>query len=210
MRVIVSSKVQSGHRARAFSKACLCYFSIIALRLILTPPSVVNARAPLPAQTQADEYRVKAAFLFHFAQLVEWPSGALGPDNRAFTFCTVGEDLVPGTLEATVEGKQIGSRSIQVRHVQESADLQACQVLFLAVRDNKRVPPILASLKTASVLTVGNAENFADEGGMIGFCLQESKIRFDINLQAAQRAHLKISSRLLVLAKRVVGDSGQG
>jgi len=171
---------------------------------------LINAVEPAQGQTQVEEYRVKAAFLFHFAQLVDWPPEASGAGNRPLILCTVGEELVPGTLESTMEGKQIGTRSIKVQHLQESDDLQACHIVFIVLRDKKRVTGILAGLKHASVLTVGEIDNFTQLGGMIGFCLQEKKVRFDINLQAAQGAKLKISSRLLLLAKSVIGDSGQG
>jgi hypothetical protein len=82
--------------------------------------------------------------------------------------------------------------------------------MFITAHDKKHVGEILSSLKNASVLTVGETENFTQQSGIIGFCLQENRIRFDINLQAAQHANLKISSRLLLLAKSVVGNPGQG
>jgi YfiR/HmsC-like len=178
--------------------------------LLLALSLLLNAGQTVSAQKEADEYRIKAAFLFHFAQLVDWPPDALGPDNQPFSLCTVGQEVLPGTLESTVDGKQIGSHPIKVRHLQEVDDPRACQVLFIGERDKKHVAAILVPLKAVSVLTVGDIENFAEQGGVIGFCFQENKIRFDINLQAAQRAHLKISSRLLLLAKHVIGESGQG
>jgi YfiR/HmsC-like len=173
---------------------------------------IVLLLAPWSAetQTQSDEYRVKAAFLFHFAQFVDWPPESLGAGSRPLVFCTVGEQAVPDALESTVEGKQIGTHSIKVQHLRETDDLRTCQLLFILIRDKKHVATILAGLQNAAILTVGQSDDFIQQGGMIGFCLQDSKIRFDINLRASQRANLKISSRLLLLAKSVVGDPGQG
>ncbi len=165
---------------------------------------------PAVAQTQADEHRVKAAFLYHFAQLVNWPPQSLGTEDRTFIFCTVGEQTVPDALESTVEGKQIGTHPIKVQHLRENDDLRSCHMLYILLLDKKQVAAILARLQNASILTVGESDNFIQQGGMIGFALLDKKVRFDINLQSAQRANLKISSRLLLLAKIVVGDPGQG
>lgn len=168
------------------------------------------ALIPARAQSNPSEYQLKAAFIFHFAQLVDWPVDSLGPGNRPLMFCTVGENAFPGVLEDTVQGKQIGSRSLEVRHLQVNENPRGCHLLFIAGRDKKRVAAILAGLNGAPILTVGESDDFVERGGMIGFCLQENKIRFDINLNAAQRANLKISSRLLLLAKTVIGDGRQG
>jgi hypothetical protein len=144
---------------------------LIVLRIVI----LISAVEPVQGQTQAEEYRVKAAFLFHFAQLVDWPPEALGASNRPLILCTLGEELVPGTLESTMEGKQIGTRAIKVQHLQESDDLQACHVVFIVIRDKKHVAGILAGLKHTSALTVDEIENFTQMGGMIGFRLQEKK-----------------------------------
>ncbi len=78
-------------------------------------------------------------------------------------------------------------------------------MVFIGATEKKLLPAILEDVKGNSVLTVGESGHFAQEGGMIGFCLEENKIRFEINLEAAQKAQLKISSRLLALAKSVIG-----
>jgi len=188
-------------------------FSSLALRtllallvLLLHPLALITA----DAQSDSSEYQLKAAFIFHFAQLVDWPAEAVGPGNRPLILCTAGEDTPSGVLEATVQGKQIGSHPLEVRHLQEKDSSSGCHLLFIVGRDKRRVPAILAGLNNAPILTVGESDDFVQQGGMIGFCLQESKIRFDINLKVAQRANLRISSRLLLLAKTVVGDGRQG
>ena len=160
-------------------------------------------------RTQPQEHQVKAAFIFHFAQLVDWPPEALGDDGGPMVFCTTGDDAALSGLEAVVQGKQIGNHPLRVRHVREQDDFRGCLVLFIAGDNTKFVISTLARLKDAPILTVGESENFVADGGMIGLFLQENKIRFDINLKAAQRANLKISSRLLLLAKRVLGDGRQ-
>ena len=159
------------------------------------------------AQSSDDEYRVKAAFLFHFAQLVDWPADKLtGADNSLY-LCTLGEDPFQGALEGTVEGKAIANRVIRVRHLMRPEDIQGCRILFLGKAESKYIPMLLANLRNAPVLTVGETPGFLAAGGMVCFLLQENKVRFEINLDAAQSAGLKIGSRLLVLAQNVVGKN---
>ena len=158
------------------------------------------------AQANAlSEYQVKAAFLFHFAQFVEWPEQAFNNASGPLTYCTVGDDPFQGILDASLRGKTLGTHPLRVQHFQHRQEIQGCQVLFIGTGERKLLPSILADVKENFVLTVGESEDFVQEGGMIGFKLEESKIRFDINLEAAQKAKLRISSRLLALAKNVIG-----
>jgi hypothetical protein len=163
-----------------------------------------GSAAPAAAQSKTDEYRLKAAFLFHFAQLVDWPSEAAG-NSGPLIICTVGDDPFNGDLESAVEGKLAGMRPLRIQHFKPAQDVLGCQVLFIGGGDHMRVPLLLARLKTAPVLTVGETDDFVKQGGIIGFSREGNKVRFEINLEASQRAGLKISSRLLLLAKSVVG-----
>jgi hypothetical protein len=162
------------------------------------------------SQSQADEYRVKAAFLFHFAQLVEWPTEIPGDPNRPFNICTLGEDSFRGELEDTVGGKSIGTRTVQVRHFKQPQEALGCQILFIGSSEDKRLSTILAEIDSNPVMTVGEADDFVEQGGIIRFFLEDNKIRFDINLKPADKAGLKISSRLLLLAKNVSGGRKGG
>jgi hypothetical protein len=156
------------------------------------------------AQSNDDEYRVKAAFLFHFAQLVDWPVGT-GSDNSLY-LCTLGDDPFQGALEASVAGKAIDTRVLRVRHLKQPEEMHTCQILFLGNEQTRRIPALLATLRNAPVLTVGETAGFLESGGMVRFLLQDNKVRFGINLSAAQSAGLKISSRLLVLAQTVLAE----
>jgi hypothetical protein len=110
-------------------------------------------------------------------------------------------------LEGTVAGKAIGNRILRIRHLGEPQEMQACQIVFLGRAQSKRIPMLVATLHNAPVLTVGETAGFLDAGGMIDFLLEDNKLRFEVNLEAAESADLKIGSRLLVLAQRVVGES---
>ena len=152
------------------------------------------------------EYQVKAAFLFHFAQFVEWPPQAFKSEASPLTYCTLGEDPFQGGLDESLSGKMIGTRAIRVQHLKEAQDIPDCQVLFIGPMEKKRMSNVLAAVKRAPVLTVSDSEHFVNGGGVIGFCLEAKKVRFEINLRAATEANLKISAKLLSLAKTVIGD----
>jgi hypothetical protein len=182
---------------RAPERAVRVVFSLIAA---LTFTSFSSAQTPATG-----EYEVKAAFLFHFAQFVEWPTAAFKDSSSPLTYCTIGDDPFHGSLDASMRGKTLGTRAFRVQHFKLPQDIQGCQVLFIGAREKKLLPAILAGVKEDSVLMVGESEHFVQEGGMIGFCLEDKRIRFEINLETTQKAQLKISSRLLALAKSVIG-----
>ena len=175
--------------------------------VVLVSLLLAGTSAIVRAQSSDDEYRVKAAFLFHFAQLVDWPANTpAGADNSLY-LCTFGEDPFQGSLESTVEGKVIANRVIRIRHLLRPEDMQGCRILFLGKAQSKHIPMLLADLRDAPVLTVGETPGFLAAGGVVCFLLQENKVRFEINLDAARSAGLKIGSRLLVLAQNVVGKN---
>lgn len=157
--------------------------------------------------TPSNEYQVKAAFLFHFAQFVDWPREAFKDANSPLTYCTIGDDPFRGALDTSLNGKIIGTRPLRVRHLKQTQEVHGCHVLFIGTAEKKQFSAVLAALRGDPVLTVGESDNFAQAGGMIGFSLEDNKVRFEINLDAAQRANLRISARLLSLAKTVIGST---
>ncbi len=99
----------------------------------------------------------------------------------------------------------MGGHGFQVHHARQISEIQGCHVLFIGEGEKGQLASVLANVKGSPVLTVGESERFVNEGGMIGFSLEENKIRFEINLESAEKANLKISARLLTLAKTVIG-----
>jgi hypothetical protein len=177
--------------------------SITTLAILL---AMLSATTRLPAQTAKGEYEVKAAFLLHFAQFVEWPPDSFKDATSPFTYCTIGDDPFHGALEQIVQGKNVGNRPLIVQHLKPRDDFAGCHILFIASEDKRRLAEALASAAGHPVLTVGESEHFARDGGIIGFLLENNKVRFDVNVQSAARGKLKISSRLLLLAKTVIGN----
>jgi len=178
-------------------------------RLFLALLASCSCCRPAGGQSAPDEYRVKAAFLFHFAQLVEWPPESFAGGD-SFNLCVVGDDPFRGELENSLGGKSIGTRKIRVQHIKQNGEARGCQVVFVGRAEAKRVPGIFEELGSAPIMTVGENEEFLRQGGVIRFCLDENKVRFEINVGAAEKAGIKVSSRLLLLAKNVVGNQGRG
>lgn len=175
------------------------------LRLVLLVSLIWGAAQSVRAQSDVDEYQVKAAFLFHFAQLLDWPPDSLNASDRSITLCIFGDEPRRQELQSTVEGKLIGARAFHVHAISQPQEIQGCNILFLSRDEARRQSAILKSLRGVPVLTVGETSNFLSDGGMIRFHLEEGKTRFDINLAAAESSHLQISSRLLLLATSVTG-----
>ena len=163
----------------------------------------VGASSAVAQASAPTEYQVKAAFLFHFGQFVDWPAQTFQDAGAPLTYCMLGKDPFHGALEASLNGKSIGPHPLRIRHLKQAQETAGCQVLFLGLEE-KFIGETLERLQGLPVLTVGESPQFAQQGGMIGFSLQDNKVRFEINLGAAQQAGLKISSRLLTLAKTVI------
>lgn len=180
-------------------------FLYIASFAITTLVLLVPLTHGVQAQSQNEEYRVKAALLFHFAQLVDWPPSAFASDTSAITLCTIGQDPFNGDLDTTLDGKTVGARPVHIVHLKEARDVVGCQMLFIGSNESKRAPSVLMEVGKAPVMTVGESSDFLEQGGMIRLDVEEGKIRFAINLDASEQAGLKISSRMLLLAKTVVG-----
>ncbi len=169
---------------------------------------------PAPASPQGAasvEYQVKAAFLLNFAKFVEWPAGAFaGPSGPIFV-CVLGHDSFGSALDDVLRGQTINNHPLRPLRITSIPDLKSCQMAFVSQTENKRLPAVLAALKGSGVLTVGESLDFASQGGAIQFYLQDGRVHFAVNVDAVQRAHLTLSSKLLALAKIVHdGDHFRG
>ncbi len=154
----------------------------------------------------ASEYDVKAAFLYNFTKFVEWPPSAL-TERGDFQLCVLGEDPFGRSLEVVADEKVAGRR-ITLLRTPKLAEPAGCQILFISRSERARMHQILQDLQNAPVLTVADTGGFLDHGGIINFVLEGSKVRFEINQEAAERAGIKISSKLLQLAVGAKGTPG--
>jgi uncharacterized protein DUF4154 len=172
----------------------------ILLRLLLAVSSVPSIAL---GQQKPSEYQVEAAYLYNFSRFVEWPAPAAATANDAFTICVLGEDPFGPALDAVLAGEKIGNRSVVAKRISTARESAGCQILFISSSEATRLNKIIEALDKTAVLTVSDIPQFAQRHGMIQFVLEENRIRFEVNLTAAQRAGLMLSSELLKVATTV-------
>jgi len=151
------------------------------------------------------EYQVKALFLFNFAKYVEWPAEAFASTTSPIVIGVVGDNKFGDQLKKAVDGKSIGGRPLLFRQIEKDDEMAGCHIVFVSASETKRLPDILERLKAKPVLTVSEIERFVEQGGVIGFVKRQDRIRLEIDLDAAQRARLQLSSKLLSVADTVRG-----
>jgi hypothetical protein len=156
--------------------------------------------APSITWSEPGEYQVKAAYLYHFAKFVEWPSDAA---SASLNICVIGKSPF-GSALSSISGKKVRNRSVVISYLNRIDELKECDILFVCASEKARLSQILAAMASRPTLTVSDLKHFASAGGMIGFVSVSDKLRFEINQRAAQRAGLRVSAQLLKLATMVV------
>jgi YfiR/HmsC-like len=150
--------------------------------------------------TRPLDYDVKAAFLYYFTEFVEWPEMSDTPVYDSLRIGILGTYPFKNYLKKIIKGKSGGKRQILVKYTDDIEQLKLCDIVFIPPRDTEDLKLVLDELADHNILTVGDQTDFAKTGGIIGFILQDNKVRFEINMEAAKKADLKLSSRLLKLA----------
>ena len=164
---------------------------------------VLGAAGVFGLQGQINEYQVKAVFLYNFARYVEWPLQTFKAANTPVTICILGPNPFGTALEQAVAGKEVEGRSFVVRQISDFQQGGRCQMIFVSSSERKRFRSMAAGIKGSGVLTVGETQGFTADGGVMNFKLEDGKVRFEIDVDAAAREHLRISSKLLSLAQIV-------
>lgn len=153
------------------------------------------------AAEQSLEYQVKAAFLLNFTKFVDWPPSSFADSDSPMGICILGKDPFGRALDETVQGEAVNARRLTIQRLSQLPVPKSCQVVFIGSSE-KDVSKTLSGLGRG-VLTVGEGEKFVREGGMIAFVIENRHVRFDINQTAAANAVLKLSSKLLSVARTV-------
>jgi len=168
--------------------------------------ALMGGLAGTRAQAQgSSEYSVKAAFIYNFAKFVEWPSEAFGDGSAPLIVGVLGQDPFGSALDQAIAGKTVNGRPLLIQRLTWGQDLRACHILFISQSERKRLAQILGSLQGTNILTISEMVPSNQQSGIINFVIDQNKVRFEINPTAAEQARLKISSRLLTLAKVVRG-----
>lgn len=181
-----------------------------AVKSVFIPLVLIWGMPSVAQQPQKVEYQVKGAFLVKFAMFVEWPAGTF-PDARApITIGILGDDPFGSEFETALKREVANGRPFSLKRSQTPQELTDCQILFVSASESQRVPEILDAMRNKPVLTVGDHEQFAHRGGMINFIKEGGKVRFEVNTAAIEASGLKISVKLMQVAKPVTPDVVKG
>jgi hypothetical protein len=153
-----------------------------------------------PLAAAPSENEIKSAMIYNFTKFVEWPDKALGDGGAPVVAGVLGDDALALVLAAALRDKTIQGHPFVVRRLGSSADAKGCALLLVGASDRKEVARILQSVGRSPVLTIGERVQFSRLGGVIAFLRDGNRVRFEINLDAAERAGLQVSSKLLRLA----------
>jgi len=169
----------------------LCLFMLDGLTPALFPQ----------AGGESLEYQVKAAFLLNFTKFIEWPAAAFEAADSPIAICILGEDPFGNALDQILTGEVVNGRKVVAQRLKRAPAPKACQVLFVSKpeKDTLKALPGLGP----GILTVGEGESFVREGGMIAFLIENRRVRFDIHETRAESAELKLSSKLLSVARSI-------
>ena len=197
------------------------YILVVLALALFVMPIVAGAREQ---SAQSREHQIKAAFLYNFIKFVDWPKEKFGNSDEPIIIGLIGGHSGHiGEAIEPIKDKKVKGKNIVVKHFKSFEELKKssgednpesgrkiealtkCHLLFICDKE-KNFKEIINSVKDHSVLTVGEVKGFLESGGIINFLMEEKKIRFEVNIVAARQAELKIRSKLLRLAKRVVKE----
>ena len=165
-------------------------------RALLAAALFASASVAVPdAQEISQEYEIKAAYLYNFLKYVEWPDSI----NRTFLICVAGQNPFAGVLDGLTKNERVRGNPVKTEVILGFEP--GCYVIFTPRTSN--IPVYLQGAAGKPILTVGETPRFIEQGGIVNFFLENGKVRFEINRNAAERAGLRISSRLLQLARIV-------
>ena len=174
------------------------------VRFGLTLSLLTNPILLAPQLATTAEKRAKANFLAKVPSFIEWPEDALPSGPAPFVICIIGDLSFGVPLSESVRGITLHEKRAEIRGVRMDQELYSCHILFVSQFERKRYDRVLDSVRGHNVLTIGETPEFLDAGGIVSFSMQKETLQFDVNLDEANKAHLKISSRLLALARHVL------
>jgi hypothetical protein len=161
--------------------------------LFLTPPS---------AEAQVSrEYQLKAVFLYNFAQFTEWPESAFTDAKSPLIIAILGSDPFGAVLDDTIKGETVRGRPIVIEHYRRADELKTCHILFITQSEARHTDEIVRSLKGKPILTVTDGDGASSAEAVIRFVVENNKVHFRVNQDAAAAANLVLSSKLLRVAE---------
>jgi len=184
------------------------------LRLLITVAMVILPSLGFDAHAQesavSSEYLIKAGFIYNFANLVQWPSTAFTQPDSPIVIGILGEDPFGTVLDRVLAGKKVNGRIFLVKRLKSASDLRECHIVFVSSSEMAHLGEAIHLVKGMPILTIGEIPGFAKRGGIINLFLEDNKVHFEVNVEAAKEADLNISSRLLALARIVQEPAADG
>jgi hypothetical protein len=176
--------------------------AVLALLMLFLVGGIASAMAQ--TELQAPEYRVKAAFVYKFGDYIEWPADAFADSSSPLVIGVVGADALADELARIANGRTVGGRPVAVKKLKYGEPLSGLQVIFIGSSNSEQLAAVLDASKGRPALTITESEDGLRLGSAINFVVVSDKVRFDVALPSAETNRLKISSRLLAVARKVV------
>jgi hypothetical protein len=183
-----------------------CTALVPAMLLLL----VATSSFSFAQQALSTESQVKAAYLYNFGKFVRWQGQRAGSSSDTLVICVLGRDPFGAILDSTVAGERIDGKKIAVSRPARVQEAAPCDILFVSSSEDNRLAQVLAAAQRFGTLTVSDLPHFAERGGIIGFVVLQGRIRFEVNLRAAEQSHLALGSGLLKVASTVIDKSAEG
>lgn len=198
----LAREVVAGMRSRAdrpaAGRGALPSATLLALCALLTPGVAAQAGSP-----PTDSRIIKADMLYNFAKFVKWPDSSFQNTQGQLVFTILGEDPLAEALASTLSTRSVNGHPVFVRLVRRVADTAGSQVVYIAMSEAARAPEVLHLVQGSPALTVADSSGFVERGGMVDFSDATDHVQFEINQTRVERAGLKISAKLLALARVV-------
>jgi len=188
---------QSRRAARKFAVGRALALLFLSSALLALPHDLLSQDDP------PDEYQVKLAFLYNFTKFVEWPEQAFSSAKTPLVICVVGTDPFGKALEDDLATRRTAGHPITVRRLGVGGDFSGCHITFVRAEERKHLAAILSRLNGHDVLTVGEMSGFLEGGGQVNFDFTAQSLHFNVNLVAVRQTRLKLSSKLLALARNL-------
>jgi len=169
----------------------------------LVPAAALAVSLGFAAETVTKEYQLKAAFIYNFTKFVDWPVQRSGSKDRPFTIGVFGKNPFGDELNKLAQGRSVNGRSMVIKNITSTNEAVSVDLLFVSSGQEESLGKFLITIQGEGVLTIGESKSFAEYGGIINFVTEADKIRFEINLDEAERGGLKLRAQLLKLAKNV-------
>lgn len=201
----MSSEGRGSPVARTRRRACASGAALLFLVSSIAFAAHTDNDVTLPPSV---EYQIKADFVYTVAKFVDWPEGSMGAPGTPLRFGIVGSDEAAGAIAAALRGRKVHERPLVVQTITDLKRLPECQIVYVAESNGAGVRAVLSQIGSASILTIGETSDFAQSGGILGLRMRDTLVQFEVNIEAARRAGITISSKILRLGG-VVGGAAE-